>query len=135
MAAMNFMRVAVTMVVIVVARVVIVGVIRVRILPKVKQTLDDARENIARARAVGGGVRRPVWLNLSEAEPLDPEVRHFYKGDLIGEAFCALAIQVDGSPLGFMVGNLYLRITRQIIPTRLFTLAEDPLPWLREQLP
>ncbi|MCC7442762.1 MAG: hypothetical protein IT285_14095 [Bdellovibrionales bacterium] len=110
------------------------GFVHVKILAEVRQTLDDARVNLEQASAATLGVRRPVWLDLSDAEVLDPDVRHYYKGKVLSDAFTALAIQVDGSPFGFLAGNIYLRIARPGIPTRLFTIDEDPLPWLKEHL-
>jgi hypothetical protein len=106
------------------------GYMEVRILAEVVQTLQDARDNLRTAITLTGGIRRPVLLNLTQAVPLEPEVRHHYKGQVMVDSFTALGIQVDNSPLGIIMGNIYLSIARPGIPTRLFTASQDPLPWI-----
>jgi hypothetical protein len=106
------------------------GLVVVRIRRDVRQTLDDARANIEACGAEGGGARPGVLLDLSRAMPLDPPVRHYYNGSVVGEICSALAILVEISPLGRMMGNVYLRVANITVPTRIFEREPKALAWL-----
>ena len=110
------------------------GVITVSIQPLVKQTLDNARENLAAALATRDGQRRPLLIDVRGGQPLDAEVRHYYSGQVLVDGFTALGLLVDASPLGLMMGNVYFRVARPGIPTRLFTSADEANRWLREHI-
>lgn len=106
------------------------GVVRTRILLGARQTLDDARDNLAASIAATGGQRRPLLVDISRCLPLDAEVRHYYTGRLLVESFSALALLIEASAFGRMMGNVYLRIARPGIPTQLFTDEPSALAWL-----
>lgn len=106
------------------------GLLVARIRPGVHQTLDDARANLA-ACAAEAGRRCGVMLNISRAVPLDPAVRRFYSGPAISDVCSALALVVEVSPLGRMMGNVYLRVARLDLPTRVFHDEAQALVWLR----
>lgn len=69
-------------------------------------------------------------MDLRAAKPLEAEVRHFYSGPRL-EAFVALALVVNGRPLGLMMGNVYLRVVRPKIPAQLFLELEPAAKWLQ----
>ena len=104
----------------------------IRIREGAAQSLPDARENLAATIEACGGVRRPLLVDISRCLPLEPEVRHFYSGEILVESFLALALCIEASPFGTMMGNVYLRIARPGIPTRLFMREADALAWLRK---
>lgn len=106
-----------------------------RIQPGVLQSLDDARENLAAMNEVRQGIRRPALVDISVAAPLTPEVRHFYTGKELDEAFVAQALVIEATPFGRTMGDIYLRVARPAIPTRLFTDEREALAWLRTFLP
>jgi hypothetical protein len=111
------------------------GLAVVRVRSDVVQTLADAEENISLCRQLlgGDGRRFPVLVDIRQALPLSPEVRHFYTGDRLMEAFSALGLLVESSPLGRTMGNIYLRIASPRVPTRLFTEEASALVWLRSK--
>ena len=80
------------------------------------------------AELVKGG--RPVLIDIRTSRPLDADARHHYSGQALVDAFSALALLVESSPFGRMVGNVYLRIARPGIPTQLFTEERRALEWL-----
>lgn len=100
------------------------GIVIARINPDVIQSTSNARENIAACVEAGGSVRRPLLVDISRCRPLEPEVRHFYSGKILIDSFLGLGLLIEASPLGRMMGNVYLRIARPGIPTQLF--AEEP---------
>ena len=108
------------------------GVVSVRVRPGAQQSLADARENLGSALALREVVRRPLLVDIRKAAPLDAEVRHYYSGQVLVEGFSAIALLVEASPLGRMMGNVYFRVARPGIPARLFTDESQAVVWLRE---
>lgn len=102
----------------------------VRIKDGARQSLTDAKQNLASAIAEGRNRRRPLLVDIRTAEPLDAEVRHFYSGQVLIDGFSALALLVDATPFGRMMGNVYLRIARPGIPTQLFSDEARAIDWL-----
>jgi len=96
------------------------GLLIVRVNDGAEQSLDDAKENLDAAVVETKGSRRPLLIDIRTAKPLDADARHHYSGLTLVERFSALALLVEGSPFGRMMGNVYLRIARPGIPTQLF---------------
>ena len=106
------------------------GLLTVRINDGATQSLADAKENLAVAVAETGGTRRPLLIDIRRAQPLDADARHHYSGQTLVDAFSALALLVEASPFGRMMGNVYLRIAQPGIPTRLFADETAAAEWL-----
>ena len=106
------------------------GLLVVRVRESVQQSLADATENLALAIAETGGRRRPLLIDIRKAQPLEAEVRHHYTGQRLVEGFTALALLVEVSAFGRTMGNVYLRVARPGIPTRLFTDEDSAVRWL-----
>jgi len=110
------------------------GIVITRIHDGAAQSLEDARANMAATVALCAGIRLPLLVDISRCQPLEPEVRHFYSGKVLVESFVALALLIEASPFGTMMGNVYLRVARPGIPTRLFTERATATRWLIEAL-
>ena len=110
------------------------GVMLVRIRDGAQQRPLDARENLSIALSETKGVRRPILVDITRCPPLDAETRHVYSGQPLVEGFTALALLIESSPLGRMIGNVYLRVARPGIPTQLFTSEASALEWLKGHL-
>ena len=108
------------------------GLVITRIHDGVAQSLEDARANLAATVDLCGGGRLPLLVDISRCKPLEPEVRHFYSGKVLVDSFVALALLIEASPFGTMMGNVYLRVARPRIPTRLFTERAAATRWLLE---
>jgi hypothetical protein len=106
------------------------GLVIVTIRDNAYQSLDDARTNLATAVAATAGRRRPLLIDIRTAQPLDADARHHYSGQTLVDAFLALALLVESSPFGRMMGNIYFRVARPGIPTRLFTDEGQAVQWL-----
>jgi hypothetical protein len=106
------------------------GIVNVRIRAGVRQSLEDARANLSAALETRGGQRRPLLVDIREAVPLDADVRRHYSGHVL-VGFTAMALLTRASPLGRMIGNVYLRVANTRIPTRLFTDESAAREWLR----
>lgn len=107
------------------------GILVVRVRPDATQRVTDARENLAGAVAETNGRRRPLLVDISTSQPLDAEARHLYSGQTLEAGFTALALLVEGSALGVMMGNVYFRVARPGIPARLFTDEARAIEWLK----
>jgi len=106
------------------------GLVIVRIHDDAHQLLEDAKVNLATALAETAGRRRPLLVDIRTAQPLDADARHHYSGQMLVDGFLALALLVDGSPFGRMMGNVYLRVARPGIPTQLLTDEQRAVEWL-----
>ena len=106
------------------------GLLIVRVKDGAHQSLSDAKENLALAVSEARGQRRPLLIDIRKARPLEADARHHYSGQTLVESFSALALLIDGSPFGRMMGNVYLRIARPGIPTQLFADEGRALDWL-----
>jgi hypothetical protein len=104
-------------------------VVRIR---DTSQSLADAKQNLAAAISETHGRRRPLLIDIRQARALDANARHHYSGQTLDEGFSALALLVHASPLGRMMGNIYLRVARPGIPTQLFADEDGALEWLRQ---
>ena len=94
------------------------------------QTVDDARENLDACARLAAPDRKPLLSDIRQAKPLLPEVRRVYMGEHLA-AFAAMAMLVRATPLGRTMGNVYLKIARPGIPTKLFAREAKALEWLR----
>ena len=110
------------------------GLVVVRIRNGAHQTLADAQDNLAACLEETAGHRRPLLIDIRGAQPLDADVRHHYSGRTLVEGFSALALLIESSPLGIMMGNVYFRIARPGIPTQLFLEEARAIEWLSGHL-
>jgi hypothetical protein len=106
------------------------GLVIVKIRDNAYQSLEDAKANLATAISATAGRRRPLLIDIRTAQPLDADARHHYSGQTLVDGFSALALLVESSPFGRMMGNVYLRVARPGVPTRLFTEERRALEWL-----
>jgi hypothetical protein len=108
-------------------------IVAVRVRPGVLQTLDDARANMEACTRVAGNRRCRLLIDISKAEIVPAEVRHYYSGGKLADWFSAMALMVEASPMGRVMGNLYLRIARPGVPTRLFSDERAAMAWLKKE--
>jgi hypothetical protein len=108
------------------------GLVIVRVNDGAHQTLADARDNLACAISETHGRRSPLLIDVRRAGPLDADARHHNSGQTLVEHFTALSLVIDASPFGRMMGNVYLRIAKPGIPTRLFADEAEAVRWLSE---
>jgi hypothetical protein len=106
------------------------GLLIVRVKDGAHQSLADAKENLALAVSETQGERRPLLIDIRKAQPLEADARHHYSGQTLVDRFSALALLIESSPFGRMMGNVYLRIAQPGIPTQLFSDEARALEWL-----
>ena len=106
------------------------GVVVVRIRDGARQAMTDASDNLTTAIAVADGTRRPILVDIRYAQPLAADVRRVYSGPNVADAFTALALLIEGSPLGRMMGNVYFSVARLPMPMQMFVEERKALEWL-----
>ena len=110
------------------------GVLVVRVRNGARQGPADARENLAAVLAERAGQKRPLLVDITGSPPLDSETRHLYSGQTLADGFTALALLVEASPFGRMMGNVYFRVAHPGIPIHLFTDEAAAVEWLKGYL-
>ena len=100
-----------------------------RVFPGAHQRIADAERNLAAAIEACAGTRRPVLVDITGCEPLTHDVRRVYTGDKL-KAFTAIAMLVDATTFGRMIGNIYLQIAALPVPSQLFAREPDASQWL-----
>jgi hypothetical protein len=96
------------------------------------QSLDDARANLEACVRLAAPGRKPLLVDIRAARPLLPEVRLQYAGEQFNPFFAAMGLLVRNNPLGITMGNIYFKIARPGIPTRIFSDEPKALAWLHE---
>jgi hypothetical protein len=104
------------------------GIVHVQPHARRKQTLDDARENVAAVAEACGSRPRPLLIHFQNAAPQTPECREHYTSDAATKGICSLAIVVN-SMLGRIIGNLMMGMQSTAIPTRLFDNEAEAQAW------
>ena len=110
------------------------GIVITRVLAEVRQNLSDAIENISVSAEACGGQRAPIIVDIREAMPLDAETRHYYTGKQLTDFFTSIAILVRSGVFGRMMGNLYLRVAKPGVPSKLFDSETEAIQWSSSHL-
>jgi len=109
------------------------GILHGIALPERKQTVEDARDNLAAARRLSDDTRVPLLLDIRSTGTLTREARELYAGQDGANTITALAF-VGNSAFTRVVGNLFIRLAQTSFPVRLFTVETHAVQWLREYL-
>ena len=107
------------------------GILVFRYKDGVTDTLESARENRAASeRLVGDRAPVPLLIDFARAKGTTAEAREYYISDAVPiRSRVALLIK---SPVSRVLGNVYMGLTQNPVPTKLFTSEEKAVRWLRE---
>jgi hypothetical protein len=77
---------------------------------------------------------KPVCIltDISHATPMDKATRD-YTADKLQKVFKAMAI-ISGTPVGLMVGKVFLQLDGQPYPSAIFNSEEEARKWLMQYL-
>ena len=104
------------------------GVCCITISPNIEITIEDAEQILAAQIKLTGGNHTPVLVDIRQLKSATREARTF--GASKAQTTLALALLV-ASPVGRMVGNIFISFSRPPFPTRLFTSEDDAHAWLK----
>ena len=91
--------------------------------------VSDAREALEATHRVAGDRRRPVLVDLRGIRSESRDAREFFASSEVGTKVTAVAL-VIGSPVSTVIGNFFLRLREQPVPTRLFGDEPAAVEWL-----
>ena len=109
------------------------GIVRIIWIPDAEVTLADAQETMAAYLRVGKGKRRPLLVDTKTMKSLAREARHYYASEEAARVASAVAVIV-GTPVSRVLGNFYLGLSNPRLPSRLFSLEDEALEWLKGYL-
>jgi len=107
------------------------GILVFRYKDGVTEILESARENKeASERLVGDRGPVPLLIDFARAKGQTAEAREYYTSKAVPSRIrVALLIR---SPVSRVLGNVYMGLTKNPVPTKLFTSEEKAVRWLRE---
>jgi hypothetical protein len=94
-----------------------------------RQTLVDAKANVAAFQQVAAGKMRPLLVDMRQNLSTEKGVREYYAGPESAKYCLAMAMLV-GAPSSRIVGNFFLSISRPPFPCRLFSDDREASAWL-----
>ncbi len=97
-------------------------------------TLADAIACVDATFIVAGRRRRPVLVDARGLRSQTREAREYFSSAEATERVLAVALFV-GSPVSRMIGNFFLGMGAQRVPTRLFTAEPPAIDWLLPFVP
>ncbi len=91
--------------------------------------LKIAKESVNERIAMLGNVSYPLLINIKSVKTVTKEARDFLASEEGCKGVKAASILID-SVIGSMIGNFFIRISKPLVPTRLFTNEEEAKKWL-----
>jgi hypothetical protein len=71
----------------------------------------------------------PTIVNIKAVKSSTKAARDFFASEQGCKGIVAVAMIID-SPLGSMIGNFFVSISRPLVPTKIFTNEDDAKKWL-----
>jgi hypothetical protein len=109
------------------------GVVRCIAKP-LRQSTEQAAENLRVFIELAGGRRGPVVIDTSQVQGLSREARAIYTGKQAAGIWTACALVVATSLIARTLGNFVLTVSRPAFPTRMFETVDEALAWARTHL-
>jgi len=103
---------------------IIVGTLKPDIVDKL-----IAQKAVISRLELSHGKSFPFLINIKSVKTVTKEARDFLASEEGCKGVTAASILID-SVIGSMIGNFFIRISKPLVPTRLFTNEEDAKKWL-----
>jgi hypothetical protein len=107
------------------------GFVHAVMKPGCRMGLSDAVENVSTMFEIGGRQRSRVLVDMRQVHSQTREARLYFGGAEAEAATLAVAILI-GSRVSRVLANFFLRVSRQRLPTALFTQQDAAVTWLLE---
>lgn len=108
------------------------GILVQEYLDGAEVALDDARENLAAFHALSRGERVRLLGRIDGLKSASSETRTFGASEEYAEPLRAIAI-VTIKPIPRMIGNFWMKVSKPVIPTRIFAEEAEARAWLLTQ--
>ncbi|MES2288029.1 MAG: STAS/SEC14 domain-containing protein [Bacteroidota bacterium] len=106
------------------------GICYTVVKPNAIVTLEDARENTGSVKEISGDTIYPLLVNLMEIQSISKEARDHFSMQNRTPGVCAIAMLIR-SPVSRVIGNFFLGMNRSAVPTKLFTVENEAVLWLK----
>jgi len=93
-------------------------------------TLQDAEEDFEAAKKLGGGQPRPLLVDERGLRGADHSVRKFWVSPDVPSVCKCVAVITGSSPVGNMIGNFVITVSKPAVPTKLFASEQAAMPWI-----
>ena len=91
--------------------------------------IEDARQALALTFEVAGRQRRPVLVDLRGIRSQTRGARQYFASEEVAKRLAAVGLLI-ASPVSKVLGNFFLRLQEQPVPTELFHDEEAAVDWL-----
>ena len=91
--------------------------------------VEDAREAVRVTFEVAGEKRVPVLVDLRGIRYQSRQAREYLSSSEMESKFAAVALLI-ANPVSQVIGNFFMRLRQQPIPTRLFNDEQTAVEWL-----
>lgn len=105
------------------------GFIHHQYKPGLILTIDIARQMVNHRLKLTDGITRPVFVDVRNLVAIKADARKYLAGSEAVKYVSAGGIYLDNY-LHYLVGNVFLKIDRPLIPSRLFTDKDQAIRWL-----
>jgi len=110
------------------------GIVHVSLSSSAEIGLEEMKAStLARNQVIGSG-RAPVLVDMRGITSMSKPAREYGAAPEHAAHVTALAL-LESSPLGKIIGNLFINFSRPAVPTRLFSSELDATRWLQGFLP
>jgi hypothetical protein len=106
-----------------------VGIVIARVDHGMDMDVEDARQAVALTHEVAGQRRVPVLVDLRGIRSQTRAAREYLSSSEIQPKFAAVALLI-ASPVAQVIGNFFMRLRQQPVPTRLFDEERKAIEWL-----
>lgn len=91
--------------------------------------INIAEKGLRERLEISDGKKYPLLINIKSMKSITKETRDFLATEKGCEGVIAGALLID-SAIGSMLGNFFIRISRPLVPTKLFTNESAAKKWL-----
>lgn len=107
------------------------GVIVQRVKQYAQVGESEARKGVAAIVELCEGEPKPLLVDLREPASISSEARAFFASEAVAKTSVRVAL-LQGSTVTALAGNLFVRINRPAVDTRIFTSEEKARLWLQQ---
>lgn len=108
------------------------GILVLRFRPNSLASVEAVREVVRAHVATARGQKRRALADVSGLKFAELEARALAAGPEIAAVTSRMAL-VGGNPVSRILGNFFLRVSRPLYPTRIFTDEASARRWLAEE--
>ncbi len=106
------------------------GIVRAKANSDTRETLEDAKENVAAVNKVTRGKKSPLFIDYRSLKAQDRDAQNHYSTAEATQFVSALGMQVE-SAVSRVILNFYLGIRKSPQPLKLFNDEDEALQWLK----